>query len=356
MSWTEEPSLAHPRAVPGTARCGPRIYAVGGTGLNAVTAASAEAYDPVSKVWSALPAMPTAREQLAAASTSGLLHAVGGFSDSYTALATHEVYAVATNSWTAAPPMPTARGALAAVTGSDGLVYAIGGSANDGTKLATVEAYDPVSNSWVTKAHMNAARMGLAAAATVDGFIYALGGIGAADAVNTVEVFNIAANHWSTSSQPLPQPIAWLNSATGPNGMIYVIGGMVKQADGSLPFLPIVYSFNPAAAANGWSKHAPVPTLRAGMGTATGPDGLVYAIGGINCPAQGLVGTVEAYAYDKCDYILYEMQQIAEQITALEESAPDLTPQQRMALAAEVARLRAGLGPLETALKICRGG
>lgn len=356
MSWTENPALAHPRAVAAAATCGTRIYAVGGNDQNSNVVGTAEAYDPASKMWSSAPAMPTPRVQLAAASTTGMVHAMGGMSASYTTLATHEIYNTTKNMWSAAPPMPTARGALAAVTGSDGLVYAIGGSASDGITLTTVEAYDATNSRWVAKAHMNTARMALAAVATPDGSIYTLGGIGSSgDPVNTVEVLKNGASTWSTTTA-LPQAMSWLTAATGPNGVILVIGGMVKQPDGSLPYLPIVYSFDPAAASIGWTKHAPVPTARAGMATVTGPDGLAYAIGGISCPAQEIVGTVEAYSYDKCDYILYQMSQITQQIVALEAAEAEVPPQQRAALATELTTLRGKLSPLESALKICRGG
>ncbi len=47
-----------------------------------------------------------------------------------------------TNTWTTAASMPTAREDLAAATGSDGRIYAIGGNNNNGV-LNTVEAYRP---------------------------------------------------------------------------------------------------------------------------------------------------------------------------------------------------------------------
>ena len=304
MSWTQEPPLNHARFNPATAVCnapapgsGTRIYVLGGN--DATTAGIStvvEAYDTTQKTWSTTAPMLSPRSGFAAASAGGKLHALGGFDDSYTALATHDVYDPATNKWSSLAQLPTARGNLAAVTGTDGLIYAIGGSGSPNF-LSTVEAYDPAHNTWTTKHQMLTPRMGLASVATSDAFIYAIGGINSA-IVNSVEIFNIYANSWTAGPQPLPLPTAWLGAAVGPNGLIYAIGGMQQQPGTSTPpFVANVYSYNPAGIL-GWAQHAPLPDVRACPAVATGPDGLVYAIGGMTCPQRVIVGEVQAYTYD----------------------------------------------------------
>ena len=65
--------------------------------------------------------------------------------------------------------------------------------------------------------------MGLAAAATSNGFIYAIGGLATNSVfLNSVEVFDIAANSWTPGPQSLPVATAWHAAAVGPNGLIYV--------------------------------------------------------------------------------------------------------------------------------------
>ena len=72
--------------------------------------------------------------------------------------------------------MNTARGALAAASGSDGL-HALGGAASwGGPVLATHEIYDPATNVWSPAQSMPTARAGHAAVTGPDGLIYAIGG------------------------------------------------------------------------------------------------------------------------------------------------------------------------------------
>jgi hypothetical protein len=108
-------------------------------------------------------------------------------------------------------------------TGSDGLIYAIGGFDGNGA-VATVDAYDPASDKWIAKAPLHTARAWLAAVAAPGGLIYAIGG-GTPTMLNSMEVFNVAADTWTTSSTTLPAPTCGLAAAVDLNGMIYVIGG-----------------------------------------------------------------------------------------------------------------------------------
>eukprot|EP01050_Picozoa_sp_SAG11_P037980 SAG11_NODE_15263_length_583_cov_2.768595_1_plen_89_part_10 len=75
--------------------------------------------------WTALPDMPTARENLAASTYDGVLYAVSGW-DGSNNLPTLEAYTISTQQWTTLPDMPTARYALAASI-YDGVLYAVGG-------------------------------------------------------------------------------------------------------------------------------------------------------------------------------------------------------------------------------------
>lgn len=361
MSWTQEASIAHPRWFLAAATCTTKIYAVGGILTSSSTGnepvSTVEAYDPSKKTWSTTASIPAPlRQGFDAASAAGQLHIVGGADSNFTPLATHNAYNPATNQWSTLAPLTTARGNPAAVTGSDGKIYVIGGTGTGSNSLTTVEAYDPAHDTWTTMQPMPTPRNGLAAAATSNGFVYAIGGI-STTAVNTVEIFDIAANSWTTCPHQLPEPTAFLGAAAGPNDVIFAIGGQQQLPNSSTPFVTNVYSYNPAASAAGWLQQAPMPDCRAGCGIATGPDGLVYAIGGMTCPQQVIVGEVDAYTYDKCDYIEYEISGLGQEIAAEEANLDggDLTPQQREAGEKALAPLRARMVVLEKALQTCRG-
>lgn len=302
MPWTLEPSLSDPRSGLAAATCdapspaaGYRVYAVGGADANGPSTA-VEAYDTSARAWSTVASLSTARTQLGATSTSGRLYALGGLGTSGP-LGTHEIYDPAAKTWSSGPPLPTPRYGLAAVTGRDGRVYALGGSncttpgsncaAN--TDLGTLEIFDPATNAWTTApSPMPTPRSSFAAVTGPDGRIYAIGGNSAANgALTTVEIFDPATDSWSTGSS-LPAPIWGLAAAVGPDGLIYAIGGL---AAAGTP-LSTVYSYDPATSGPWTVVSSSLLQPQGFLAADTGPDGLIYAIGGA---FAGPLGTVEAF-------------------------------------------------------------
>jgi hypothetical protein len=67
-----------------------------------------------------------------------------------------------------------------------------------------------------------------------------------------------------------------------------------------------------------------------------------------------VTGDVEAYAYDKCDYIEYEIQGVEQQIAALHSDIPDLPPQALAGARKQLTSLGEQVLALEKALKACR--
>jgi Kelch motif len=296
MSWIPEPPLPGPRAMfavatgaapaPGS---GTRIYAIGGADSSGNPTPTI-AYDTQAHSWSPVADMPTPRGCLATASTPGRVHALAGFTGTGTLyVATHEIYEPATDIWSTARPVPTARSWLAAATGPNGLIYALGGWKGSSQVLAVVEAYDPASDNWFTKAPMPTPRAGLAAV-TAGGRIYALGGGDNHNVFKTVEIYDPATDTW-TSGPPLPSPRTGLGAAVGPDGRIYAIGGNDDTGTTSAS----LFSLDPATPAAGWAQGDLMSTERALLGVATGPDGLVYAIGGYNTGTNSALDTVEAF-------------------------------------------------------------
>ena len=208
-------------------------------------------------------------------------------------------------SWTYEQLLPTPRSLLAAATcdapapQSGSWIYAIGGY-DDATNsvFATVEAYDTSTKSWSTPTlnpinPMLTARFRLAAASGSDG-LHALGGVDASSTIlATHEIYDPATNHWSPAKTTMPTARAGHAAVTGPDGLIYVIGGYDSPAQGQMQYFNSVDAYDPVKGV--WSSPPPksMSTPRGFHAAVTGLDGLIYAIGGVN--SQGLVSTVEAY-------------------------------------------------------------
>jgi N-acetylneuraminic acid mutarotase len=284
MTWSAVGSLNIPRrglavaTAPATSpQTGSRLYAVGGDGgtANPASIFQVEAYDPSANTWAVLAAaLPLPRTNLAAAATAGKLHVIGGATPA--ASNAHNVYTPATGAWTGGAVLLTARSQLAAVTGPDGRIYAIGGLGATATAfLDTLEIYDPVADHWTTGTPMPTARAGLAAC-LLGGLIYAIGGENStSNALNTVDVYNPAANTWGVTALPsLPAGRTRLAASPGPGGLMFAIGGF----DNTRTAQTTVYGWDGSAAA--WSAQPSLTTAQAELGAAVGPDGRLYAVGG----------------------------------------------------------------------------
>ncbi|MCL2288154.1 MAG: hypothetical protein FWC33_03095 [Candidatus Bathyarchaeota archaeon] len=153
------------------------------------------------------------------------------------------------NSWNTKTPMNQARSDLSVVA-VDGKIYAIGGQTNDGY-VGTNERYDPKTDMWVTLTPMPTPRISLAIAA-YDGKIYCISGgiypednpeIGASWRSNVVEIYDIAANSWSTAKSPA--------SFTG-SGQAHVVDGKIFVIVGNA-----LHMYDPAT--DVWTRKTDAP-------------------------------------------------------------------------------------------------
>jgi N-acetylneuraminic acid mutarotase len=174
--WIAKAPMPSARAGLAVANVGGKIYAAGG--LPSARENDFAVYDPVLDDWTDLSAtapMPTARNHLAAGAVAGRFYAVGGRSGSGTGgiTAALEEFDPATGLWSARPAMPTARGGIAAaVFGSHLIVFGGEGNPNDPNGVfAEVEAYDAVAGTWRTLTPMPTPRHGIGAA-QVSGLIH----------------------------------------------------------------------------------------------------------------------------------------------------------------------------------------
>ncbi|KAL0812192.1 hypothetical protein ABMA28_009567 [Loxostege sticticalis] len=137
-------ALAVPRCAHGTAALGGRLVVCGGYDRARVLRA-AEAYDPATNTWEALPDMRTARARFPVARIGSTLYALGG-SDGHADL--DSVDALTDGTWSARARMPHARTHAAAAADEDNEeLYVIGGWAG-GLSLKRVDRYSPAKDAW----------------------------------------------------------------------------------------------------------------------------------------------------------------------------------------------------------------
>ena len=195
--------------------------------------------------------------------------------------------AVAQPSWIVKATMPTGpRSRIAAANGIDALgverVYIFGGESN------IVEAYQ-ISDSWLTSNLSQLTPMPISngqfpAATGPDGRIYLFGGLNVTTERNDVLIYDPVANSWTTGT-PMPTARFAAAAATAPNGRIYVFGGQRNCCTPS--FLNTVEEYDPAT--NSWTTKTSMPVSSNTLTAVTGCDGLIYIITGF---------TSNVFAYD----------------------------------------------------------
>ena len=225
-----EPPQPHPSAPPPSSPVLPPVMYIYGGKTSSGGLATAETFDPDSKVWTTLASMSTPRQQICSgAALGGFPYAVGGRNpnDGYVRLATAERYDAASDQWVPlADKAATSQECATAALG--GYLYALGGfgqtSSTSLDTLETVERYDPDSDSWSFVQPMSQKRYRFGAAA-LGGFIYAIGGQSTSPSifVKEVERYNPGTDAWTA--------VASMNvvrgglAATVLDGLIYVAGG-----------------------------------------------------------------------------------------------------------------------------------
>ncbi len=280
--WTARANMPTARHVPGVAKAGGTIYAIGG--YDGSYLATVGAYDPATNTWTAKANISSGRYGVAAAAVGGTIYAMGGFNGSIE-IATVEAYDPATNTWSPKASMTRAR-SLPAVAVVGGTIYAIGGTSSVfSSSLATVEAYDPSTNTWTPMASLPSARTN-AAAATVGGTIYVIGGLGGN--LTSVQAYDPATNTWATKAN-LPTG-RYLHGAAEMGGTIYAIGGR-----DAAQLFSTVEAYDRAT--DTWTSMPSMPVARLAMGVAT-VGGTIYAIGGLT--SLGYSAAVEAYVPVAC--------------------------------------------------------
>ncbi|MBV9281160.1 MAG: hypothetical protein JOZ41_13850 [Chloroflexi bacterium] len=265
-AWAREPDLPVPRTgLAATTGLDGRIYVLGGTAGEGTATnppeslASVAIFDPKAHRWSAGTPMPDGRSQLAAVTgTDGRVYVIGGLSY--------------TRAVTVCEPVGTAPSG----SGPPGRVPCGGPN--------TAVAYDPRTDTWTHLADLHAERVGAAAAAGRDGRVYVFGGANRRTGLyfTSAEVYDPRTNRWSPIA---PMPHARYNgfaAATAKDGRIFLIGGCVGWPGNhgcALAAPSPVDVYDPAH--NTWTTIGSTVYATAGSAAATGPDGRIYVAGGV---------------------------------------------------------------------------
>ena len=162
-------------------------------------------------------------------------------------------------------------------TGSGG-AYTLTFTAHNGVGADARQTFTLTTVPWVARAPLPDGRAYLASATGTDGTLYALGGNDAGGhPQSTAYALAPGASSWRAVA-PLPlgsgDGRAHAAAATGLDGTIYLIGGV----DRSLTAQSGVFAYTPGT--DSWRSVAGLPGARADLAAATGADGTIYALGG----------------------------------------------------------------------------
>jgi len=192
--------------------------------------------------------------------------------------------------WQFVKPLRIARAELGAAS-SGGYIYAIGGGIGENVFTATVERYDPCEDRWDFIKPLNVARISFGTAVDDVGRIYVIGGrLTNGQHLRSVEMYDPARPEQGWVLLPekkwLLGPARHVGAcSTGPNGLIYVMGGWepgyMKRVDRYRPIL--TPEFGPIRKFGKWLEHDPdfdLAESNNNMGSAVSRSGTIYVFGG----------------------------------------------------------------------------
>ena len=174
-NWQILTPMPAPRASVGVAVLDGKLHVVGGRGLDGVTVATHDVYDPDDRK------MEHGRAAAARARPHGVDRRGGKNSCHRGTLAgpadrtgQHDIYDLATDRWTSAAPLPTPRSGVAALLYKD-MILVLGGELPPNHTFPENEGYDGKADRWVTLAPMPAGRHGFGGA-VIGSDVYFVGG------------------------------------------------------------------------------------------------------------------------------------------------------------------------------------
>lgn len=243
--------------------------------------------------WTALTALPAARQETGVVALEGEIYVLGGFNGAQQVVDTVEAFDPGTGLWRAAADLPvTMHHANAAVVNGTIVVAGFltgGGSVADGR----VFSYDPATDAWTEKTSMPAgAERGASGTTAIGSRVWVVGGY-RGGSVADVHVYDAAAGTagaWSVATS-LPEPLDHLVAAAV-GGTVFAIGGRDGAINAHTARVDAI-----STTAGAWSSRAPMPTSRGGAAAASLPDGRVCVFGGEgnSAAANGVFDDAECY-------------------------------------------------------------
>ncbi|HUB05837.1 MAG TPA: FG-GAP-like repeat-containing protein, partial [Myxococcales bacterium] len=265
------------------------IHVVGGQS-GATTLNRHATFDPRSNQWQRATAMSSERAELGAAwGDDGDLHAVGGAgvgTNCALFCSTNEAYQPSSELWSYETPLPNALRAGPAVAASPtGVLYVAGGAglAVTVSDLFALDPLHPADGGWVTLPAMSSARVNAAASFASDGRLYVVGGSDGNKDLESLEAFNPSAGTWDETLPDLPAPLRFLG-VVGYGPIIFTVGGATSSTSSSYVGESTVQGLDSRACDAGscaWLSFPPLAQARGGHAAVLGPDGRLYAIGGV---------------------------------------------------------------------------
>jgi N-acetylneuraminic acid mutarotase len=293
-SWESITNMPTARWYPGTTVYDDKIYVIGGnTSSTTAPLNVVEVYNPTTDTWETKTPMPVPRSQLSACTLDGKIYVIGGSSgpSSWTPVPNVDVYDPANDTWSEGADMPGPRAELGLVAVQD-KIYAIGGIDGTSTASKSVDIYDPLSDTWSKGADMPTAR-GTMPACELDGKIYVFGGsnggISGWNHYDTLEVYDITSDSWSTK-QDMPFSRSHLTGCVL-NNKIFALGG--TQINQNMSYATMA-SYDPNT--DIWESEPSMITAREAF-KAVVVNGKIYAIGGTQYQ-NGLVAFPNAEVFD----------------------------------------------------------
>lgn len=244
--------------------------------------ASAERYDPATRVFKPVAAMTMPRASHAAiALRDGRVLVVGGWTGTQ-ATASAELYSPKNERFTALMDMTTPRISPVITPLADGRLLISGGESRVGVSLASAEIFDPKTSRFSAVSPMTVPRMSHAAQALPDGRVLLAGGHRARrDILRSAEIFD-PANGTFKPTGDMAFGRHKLAAATLPGGKVMIIGGSDARDDRGLYRSTEIY--DPAT-----GKFTQGPTMLSARhklldSIVVLPTGLIVVAGGAQTP------------------------------------------------------------------------
>jgi N-acetylneuraminic acid mutarotase len=180
-------------------------------------------YDPVANTYTPLANAPDPFFLSQAVIFNNKIYSIAGFNLGGQSTTTR-IYDIAGNSWTTGAPIPEPNGLSDAATGVDsvgGKIYIACGFDGIGASN-TLHIYDIATDSWTTGAPAPTA-LYLPGFGVINGKFYVASGNNGGTEIPDLQIYDIATNTWTTGA-PIPTPVTGPGSAVF-NGKLYVFGG-----------------------------------------------------------------------------------------------------------------------------------